>query len=226
MLEDSAEIQRDDAGYISHQRAKKHLPPVEPLYTTRDAEKCVGVVGMQADVVGEVGDGQGESSRAQCLGAAREQGLGESRQHVFAARGGLVGDARIGDGEGKVTLGHVAAGEIDVGEPARAVELDDPLELRNGLVVLLVHVELLPFLHQGVGGFLGGKPGAPRGERGDEKPRHHRDPTPAPSLHVTLLDVEAFLSDARSRRVFGGGASQAVVASPTGQLTPVPPLPQ
>src|SRR5437867_1145607 len=41
MLEDSAEIQRDDAEYISHQRAKKHLPPVEPLYLAADAEKAV-----------------------------------------------------------------------------------------------------------------------------------------------------------------------------------------
>jgi len=41
MLEDSAEIQKDDAAYLSKHRAKKGLPPVEPLYTATDAEKAV-----------------------------------------------------------------------------------------------------------------------------------------------------------------------------------------
>jgi len=41
MLEDSAEIQRDDAAFISKKRAKRGLPPIEPLYTAIDAEKAV-----------------------------------------------------------------------------------------------------------------------------------------------------------------------------------------
>jgi metallo-beta-lactamase family protein len=41
MLEDSARIQQDDAQYVSRQRAKKKLPPVEPLYTPTDAERAV-----------------------------------------------------------------------------------------------------------------------------------------------------------------------------------------
>ena len=41
MLEDSAEIQRDDAAFVSKKRAKQGLPPVEPLYTAADAEKAV-----------------------------------------------------------------------------------------------------------------------------------------------------------------------------------------
>jgi metallo-beta-lactamase family protein len=41
MLEDSAEIQRDDAAFVSKKRAKKGLPPVEPLYSVTDAEKAV-----------------------------------------------------------------------------------------------------------------------------------------------------------------------------------------
>jgi metallo-beta-lactamase family protein len=41
MLEDSAEIQRADAEFVSRKRAKKGLPPVEPLYTATDAEKAV-----------------------------------------------------------------------------------------------------------------------------------------------------------------------------------------
>ncbi|MBU6399304.1 MAG: MBL fold metallo-hydrolase [Verrucomicrobia bacterium] len=41
MLEDSAEIQRADAEFVSRKRAKQNLPPVEPLYTADDAEKAV-----------------------------------------------------------------------------------------------------------------------------------------------------------------------------------------
>lgn len=41
MLEDSAEIQRADAEFVSKQRARKGLPPVEPLYTSLDAEKAI-----------------------------------------------------------------------------------------------------------------------------------------------------------------------------------------
>lgn len=41
MLEDSAEIQRADAEYVSKRRAKQGLPPVEPLYSATDAEKAV-----------------------------------------------------------------------------------------------------------------------------------------------------------------------------------------
>jgi len=41
MLTDSAHIQMDDAAFVSKQRAKKHLPPVEPLYTMLDAEKTL-----------------------------------------------------------------------------------------------------------------------------------------------------------------------------------------
>ena len=41
MLEDSAEIQRADAEFVSKKRAKQNLPPVEPLYTANDAEKAV-----------------------------------------------------------------------------------------------------------------------------------------------------------------------------------------
>ena len=38
---DSAHIQIDDAAFVSKQRAKKKLPPVEPLYTVADAEKTL-----------------------------------------------------------------------------------------------------------------------------------------------------------------------------------------
>jgi metallo-beta-lactamase family protein len=41
MLEDSAEIQRADAEFVSRKRAKHNLPPVQPLYSAGDAEKAV-----------------------------------------------------------------------------------------------------------------------------------------------------------------------------------------
>jgi metallo-beta-lactamase family protein len=41
MLEDSAEIQRADAEFVSKKRAKNGLPPVVPLYSATDAEKAV-----------------------------------------------------------------------------------------------------------------------------------------------------------------------------------------
>lgn len=41
MLEDSAEIQKDDAAFVSKKRARHGLPPVEPLYSATDAEKAV-----------------------------------------------------------------------------------------------------------------------------------------------------------------------------------------
>jgi metallo-beta-lactamase family protein len=41
MLVDSAHIQEQDALFVSKQRAKKHQPPVEPLYRVPDAEKAV-----------------------------------------------------------------------------------------------------------------------------------------------------------------------------------------
>lgn len=42
MLIDSAHIQEQDAAFVSKWRAKKHQPPVEPLYRVPDAEKAVG----------------------------------------------------------------------------------------------------------------------------------------------------------------------------------------
>jgi metallo-beta-lactamase family protein len=41
MLEDSAQIQRDDAAFVSKKRAKRGLPPVEPLYSAQDADKAI-----------------------------------------------------------------------------------------------------------------------------------------------------------------------------------------
>jgi metallo-beta-lactamase family protein len=58
MLEDSAEIQRDDAAFVSKKRAKHGLPPVEPLYTAADADRAVRqFVGVNYDRPFPVMDG-------------------------------------------------------------------------------------------------------------------------------------------------------------------------
>ncbi len=41
MLEDSANIQESDAQFVSKHLARKGLPPVEPLYSEVDAERCI-----------------------------------------------------------------------------------------------------------------------------------------------------------------------------------------
>ena len=40
MLEDSARVQLADSQFVSRQRAKEGLPPVEPLYSVEDAERA------------------------------------------------------------------------------------------------------------------------------------------------------------------------------------------
>jgi metallo-beta-lactamase family protein len=58
MLEDSAEIQRNDAEFVSKKRAKQGLPPVEPLYTAQDADKAVRqFIGINYDRPIPVADG-------------------------------------------------------------------------------------------------------------------------------------------------------------------------
>ena len=41
MLEDSAQIQQNDAAFVSKERAKKGLPPVDPLYSAEDAQRAI-----------------------------------------------------------------------------------------------------------------------------------------------------------------------------------------
>jgi metallo-beta-lactamase family protein len=74
MLEDSAEIQRDDAAFVSKKRAKRGLPPVEPLYTATDAEKAVRqFVAFNYDRPSPVADGVTVTFRdaGHILGAAQ-----------------------------------------------------------------------------------------------------------------------------------------------------------
>jgi metallo-beta-lactamase family protein len=74
MLEDSAEIQRDDAAFVSKRRAKQGLPPVEPLYTAVDADRAVRqFVGINYDRPFPVADGLTVTFRdaGHILGAAQ-----------------------------------------------------------------------------------------------------------------------------------------------------------
>jgi metallo-beta-lactamase family protein len=58
MLEDSAQIQRDDAAFVSKKRAKHGLPPVEPLYSATDAEQAIRqFVSLNYDRTFPVADG-------------------------------------------------------------------------------------------------------------------------------------------------------------------------
>ncbi|MEM0898239.1 MAG: MBL fold metallo-hydrolase, partial [Verrucomicrobiota bacterium] len=41
MLADSAKIQEQDSSWLNKKRKKEGLPPVEPIYTGPDAEKCL-----------------------------------------------------------------------------------------------------------------------------------------------------------------------------------------
>jgi metallo-beta-lactamase family protein len=74
MLEDSAQIQCDDATFVSKKRAKQGLPPVEPLYTAADADKAIRLfIGINYDRPLPVGDGVTVTFRdaGHILGAAQ-----------------------------------------------------------------------------------------------------------------------------------------------------------
>jgi metallo-beta-lactamase family protein len=106
MLQDSAEIQRDDAAYVSKKRAKHGLPPVEPLYTATDAEKAVRqFVAFNYDRPTPVTDGVTVTFRdaGHILGSAqvvldiREQG--RKFRYLFSGDVGRGGDDILRDPE-------------------------------------------------------------------------------------------------------------------------------
>lgn len=104
MLEDSAEIQRDDAAFVSKKRAKHGLPPVEPLYNAQDADKVVRqFVGINYDRPLPVLDGVTVTFRdaGHILGAAqvvldiRENG--RQFRYLFSGDIGRGGDDILRD---------------------------------------------------------------------------------------------------------------------------------
>lgn len=44
MLRDSARIHEADAAYLNQKTNRRHLPPIEPLYTVQDAENAIGLI--------------------------------------------------------------------------------------------------------------------------------------------------------------------------------------
>ena len=104
MLEDSAEIQRDDAAFVSKKRAKRGLPPVQPLYSATDAEKAVRqFVGFNYDRSFPVADGLTVTFRdaghilgsAQVVMDVRENG--RKFRYLFSGDVGRGGDDILRD---------------------------------------------------------------------------------------------------------------------------------
>ena len=112
MLADSAAIQRDDAEFVSKKRARRGLPPVEPLYSAEDAEKAVRqFVAINYDRPFPVLDGVAVTFRdaGHILGSAqvvldvRENG--RSFRHLFS------GD--VGRGDDDILRDPEPVGDVD-----------------------------------------------------------------------------------------------------------------
>jgi metallo-beta-lactamase family protein len=106
MLEDSAQIQRDDAAFVSKKRAKQGLPPVEPLYTAQDADKAIEqFVSINYDRPFPVADGVTVTFRdaGHILGAAQvvfDVGEnGRTFRYLFSGDIGRGGDDILRDPE-------------------------------------------------------------------------------------------------------------------------------
>jgi metallo-beta-lactamase family protein len=112
MLEDSAEIQRDDAAFVSKKRAKQGLPPVQPLYTAVDAERAIRqFVGLNYDRPFPVGDGLTVTLRdaGHILGAA--QVVLDVREDARRFRYLFSGD--IGRGQDDILRDPEAVEDVD-----------------------------------------------------------------------------------------------------------------
>lgn len=104
LLEDSAEIQRADAAFVSRKRAKQDLPPVEPLYSAVDAEKAIRqFVALNYDRTLPVGDGISVTFRdaGHILGSAQVvldiQEGGRKFRYLFSGDIGRGGDDILRD---------------------------------------------------------------------------------------------------------------------------------
>ncbi|MDR3401414.1 MAG: MBL fold metallo-hydrolase, partial [Chthoniobacter sp.] len=106
MLLDSAHIQEQDALFVSKCRAKKHLPPVEPLYRVTDAEKAVAqLVGHNYEATFSPVDGVNVTFRevGHILGSAQiildVQENGRKFRWLFSGDVGRGGDELLRDPE-------------------------------------------------------------------------------------------------------------------------------
>jgi metallo-beta-lactamase family protein len=112
MLEDSAEIQRDDAIFVSKKRAKSGLPPVEPLYTAMDADRAVRqFVGINYDRPFPVCDGVAVTfvDAGHILGSA--QVVLDVRENGIKFRYLFSGD--VGRGHDDILRDPVGVEEVD-----------------------------------------------------------------------------------------------------------------
>jgi metallo-beta-lactamase family protein len=112
MLIDSAHIQEQDALFVSKWRAKKHLPPVEPLYRIPDAEQAIKQLAPHSyDVPVPVLDGVTVTFRdaGHILGSAQVvldiQEKGRKYRYLFS------GD--VGRGEDEILRDPVVVENVD-----------------------------------------------------------------------------------------------------------------
>lgn len=137
MLEDSAEIQKDDAAFVSKKRAKKGQPPVEPLYSADDAEKAVRqFVTLGYDRPMQVADGVTVTFRdaGHILGSAQivlDVREGNRRfRYLFSGDIGRGGDAILRD---PVAVEDVDCLQMEAtyGDRLHKVKSDAHLQLRQ-----------------------------------------------------------------------------------------------
>ena len=114
MLADSARIQKSDVEYLNKKRKKKDLPPVEPLYSEIDAERCMRQfvnVGYERPIIVAKGvtlqflDAGHILGSAQVLLEIEDQADGKTKRLLFS------GD--VGRGDNDILRDPVAASEID-----------------------------------------------------------------------------------------------------------------
>jgi len=137
MLEDSAEIQKDDAAFVSKHRAKKGLPPVEPLYSATDAEKAVRqFVTLGYDRPMPIAEGVTLTFRdaGHILGSAQvvlniTEG-GRSYRYLFSGDIGRGGDAILRDPAPVENVDYLQM-EATYGDRLHGVKSDAHEELRR-----------------------------------------------------------------------------------------------
>ncbi len=114
MLADSARIQKSDVEYLNKKRKKKDLPPVEPLYSEIDAERCMRQfinVGYERPILVARGvtlqflDAGHILGSAQILLEVTDETDGKTKRFLFS------GD--VGRGENDILRDPVTASNID-----------------------------------------------------------------------------------------------------------------
>ena len=137
MLEDSAEIQKDDAAFVSKRRARKGLPPVEPLYSASDAEKAVRqFVTLGYDRPMAIADGVTVTFRdaGHILGSAQVvldvNESGRKFRYLFSGDIGRGGDAILRDPDPVENVDYLQM-EATYGNRLHTVKSDAHAQLRQ-----------------------------------------------------------------------------------------------